>query len=204
MEEYAEKEIKKTIEEGKRLVNLVNNYSKMELVDKGSSLLSTLFLTIIVISLATISVFCLCMALYHWLKSKTDDPVLSYSIIALSLLFLCTIIILLKKAFIETPVIKMLNRCLSGKTYDGNNNIVKSKKDVIRKKSGLLEEIKNSGEELKLNLKDSLSPKRNTPDGRKVDFNKLAMYAIFAYKGIVWSKKLRQFFVKDKKIKKRR
>ena len=98
----------------------------------------------------------------------------------------------------------MLNRCLSGKAYDGNNNIVKSKKDVIRKKSGLLEEIKNSGEELKLNLKDSLSPKRNTPDGRKVDFNKLAMYAIFAYKGIVWSKKLRQFFVKDKKIKKRR
>ena len=204
MEEYAEKEIKKTIEEGKRLVNLVNNYSKMELVDKGSSLLSTLFLTIIVISLATISVFCLCMALYHWLKSKTDDPVLSDSMIALSLLFLCTIIILLKKAFIETPVIKMLNRCLSGKAYDGNNNIVKSKKDVIRKKSGLLEEIKNSGEELKLNLKDSLSPKRNTPDGRKVDFNKLAMYAIFAYKGIVWSKKLRQFFVKDKKIKKRR
>ena len=204
MDEIAEKEIKKSIEEGKKLVNLVNNYSKMELVDKGSSLLSTIFLVIIVISLATISIFCLCMALYHWLRSKTDDPVLSYSIIALALLFLCTLIILLKRTFIETPVIKMLNRTLSGKVYESDVNPVKSKKDLIRKKSGLIEDMKYSSEELKQNLKDSFSPKRNTPDGKKLDFNKLAMYAVFAYKGIVWTNKIRRFIGKNKKTKRRR
>jgi hypothetical protein len=204
MDEYTEKEIKQTIEEGKRFVNLVNQYSKMELVDKGSSLLSMIFLIIIVVSLATISIFCLCMALYHWLQSKTNDPVLSYSIIALALLFLCTLIILLKKSFIEAPVIKMLNRCLSGKESQDSSGSLKSKKDVINRKSGLIDDIKNSGDELKQNLKDSFSPKRNTPTGKKLDFNKLALYAVFAYKGIVWTNKIRRFLGKRKKTKKRR
>ena len=98
----------------------------------------------------------------------------------------------------------MLNKSLSGKESENDVNPVKSKKDVIRKKSGLIEDMKNTGEELKQNLKDSFSPKRKTPDGKKLDFNKLALYAVFAYKGIVWTNKIRRFLGKSKKIKKRR
>ena len=46
------------------------------------------------------------------LLSKTNDPVLSYAIIALSLLFICALIVLLKKVLIENPVIKFISNIL--------------------------------------------------------------------------------------------
>ena len=198
MDENTEKDIAKTIDEGKRLIKLVKNYSKMEVIDKGASIISALILIIVVIALATIAVFCLSMALYHWLMSKTNDSILSFSIIALALLFICTLIILLKKSLIESPIIKLLNKIFSSKEDTESQNLVKSKKDIIWQKSSLIGDIKKSGEELKENAKVSLSPKRKTPNGSKFDYNKLATYAIFAYKGIVWTNKIRRFLGKGK------
>ncbi len=205
MDETIEKEIAKTIDDGKDFVKLVKNYSKMEIVDKGSSILSTLILIIIIIAIGTIAVFCLCMAVYHWLKSKNNDPILSYSIIALALLFICTLTVLLKKHLIESPLIRMMNKSMSGKD-ELNMPDVKTRNDLVRQKSSLLVNIKKSGRELKTSAKDSFSPKRKTANGTKFDFNKLATYAVFLYKGIVWTNKVRRFFggSKVKKTKKRR
>lgn len=199
-----DKEIAKTIADGKNFLQLVKNYSKMEVVDKGSSILSTVILIIVVIALATISIFCLCMACYHWLHSKTNDPVLSFSIIALVLLFICTLIILLKKSLIESPIIKMLNSKLSDKEDIEALDTVKSRKDVQREKSSLIVDIKKSGSELKTSAKESFSPHRSSPNGSKLDFNKLASYAVFVYKGIVWTNKIRRYFVKDKPKRRKR
>lgn len=198
MNESTEKDIARTIDEGKNLMQLVKNYSKMVVVEKGSSVISALILIIVVISLATIAVFCLCMACYHWLKSKNNDPVLSFSIIAMGLLFLCTLIILLKKTLIESPVVRILNKKLSDKDNYGNIDAVKSQKDVLREKSSLMVDIQKSGKELKSSAKDSFSPKRDTASGSRLDFNKLALYAVFAYKGIVWTNKIRRFLGKGK------
>lgn len=198
MNENSEKGIARTIDEGKNFIHLVKNYSKMVAVEKGSSILSTVILIIVVISIATIAVFCLCMACYHWLKSKNNDPVLSFSIIAIGLLFLCTLIILLKKTLIESPVIKMLNKKLSDKDNFENIVAVKTQKDVLRQKSSLMVDIKKSGKDLKSSAKDTFSPKRETAGGSKLDFNKLVLYAVFAYKGIVWTNKIRRFLGKGK------
>ncbi len=193
MEDNTKNDIAKTIEEGKNLVQLVKNYSKMEIVDKGSSILSTVILIIIIIAIGTIAIFCLCMAFYHWLKSKTNDPILSFSIIAIFLLFLCTLIILFKKTLIESPIIKMINKALSGSEDLGNIPMVKTKNDVVRQKSSLILDIKKSGTQLKDEAKESFSLKHKTSNGSKFDFNKLATYAIFLYKGIVWTNKVRRF-----------
>lgn len=108
MAEFKE-DISKTVDEGKRWANLLKDYSKMEIIDKGSSIISTLILIIVLIALLTIAIFCLCMALYHCLLTKTADPVLSYSIIALSLIFVCSLILLLRKKIIENPLIRYLS-----------------------------------------------------------------------------------------------
>ena len=105
-------DIQNTIDEGKRLTNLIKDYTKLELIDKGSSLLSTLIIIIVIIAIVAIAIFCFCMALYHFLLAKTGDPCLSYSIIGIALLFLCSIIILLRKPLIENPLIKYLSNVL--------------------------------------------------------------------------------------------
>ncbi len=116
MAEYDNEDIKKTIEEGKRLSSLVEDYVKLELVDKGSSIISKLIIIIVIIAISTIALFCLCMALYHCLLAKTQDPILSYSIIGFFLLFICAIIILMRKSLIENPIIRFLSRTL----FNGN------------------------------------------------------------------------------------
>ena len=105
-------DIQNTIDEGKRLVTLIKDYSKLEIIDKGSSLLSTLIIIVIIIAIVAIALFCFCMALYHFLLAKTNDPVLSYSIIGFALLFLCSLVILLRKPLIENPLIKFLDSIL--------------------------------------------------------------------------------------------
>ena len=112
MTEQNNNDIKQTIEESKRLSSLYKDYLKLEIIDKGSSLFSTLVLIIAIIALATIAIFCICMAIYHSLVIKTNDPILSYSIIALSLLFICLIIILLRKKLIDNTLIKLFSKVL--------------------------------------------------------------------------------------------
>ncbi len=101
-------EISDTIDESKKFVNLVKNYSKIEIVDKGSSIISIIITIIVVIAIMTIILFCICMAIYHTLLIKTEDPVFSYLMIGGGLLLFCLIIILLRKHLILNPVIKLL------------------------------------------------------------------------------------------------
>ena len=67
MSEIDNIDIQDTIDEGKRLSNLIKDYTKLELIDKGSSILSTLIIIIVIIAIATIAIFCFCMSLYHFL-----------------------------------------------------------------------------------------------------------------------------------------
>lgn len=92
----------------------------------------------------------------------------------------------------------MLNKKLSDKDNFENIVAVKTQKDVLRQKSSLMVDIKKSGKDLKSSAKDTFSPKRETAGGSKLDFNKLALYAVFAYKGIVWTNKIRRFLGKGK------
>ena len=115
MAEYDNEEIVKTIDEGKKFIHLVEDYSKLELIDKGSSIISMVILVITIIALSTIAIFCLCMALYHCIVAKTHDPVLSYSIITLALLLVCLIVIIARKSVIENKVIKFLSKTLFNK-----------------------------------------------------------------------------------------
>ncbi len=112
MTEQNNNDIKQTVEESKHLSNLYKDYLKLEIIDKGSAIFSTLVLIVVIIAIATIAVFCICMAIYHSLVVKTNDPVLSYSIIALSLLFICLIIILLRKKLIDNALIRLFSKVL--------------------------------------------------------------------------------------------
>ena len=51
MADYQNEDIAKTIDDSKKVVQLVKDYSKMELLDKGSSILTGVILIIVVISL---------------------------------------------------------------------------------------------------------------------------------------------------------
>lgn len=115
MAEYDNEDIVKTIDEGKKFINLVKDYSKLELIDKGSSIISMVILVITIIALSTIAIFCLCMALYHCIVAKTNDPALSYSIITLALLLVCLIIIIARKSLIDNKVIKYLSNLFFNK-----------------------------------------------------------------------------------------
>ena len=82
---------------------------------------------------------------------------------------------------------------------------IRSKSDLLREKKKLLREIKESGVSIKKNAKNNFMPTRMTSTGRtKVDINKLIAYAVLAYKGIVFTNKVRQFFSKGKSKKSRR
>ena len=105
-------EFAETIDKSKKFLHLVKNYSKIELLDKGSSIISAIIMIIIIISIAAIILFCGCMALYHILLLKTGDPVFSYLMIGLGLLFLVVIFLLLRKHIVLNPVIKLLSKIL--------------------------------------------------------------------------------------------
>lgn len=204
MDNNIDRNISDTVDEGKKLLQLVKSYSKMEILDKGSSVLSSVILIIIVLALATIAVFCLCMALYHWLLSKTDDPILSYSIISLTILFLCLVILILKNSIIKSPITRMLHKKLIDSEDFAFIDNVSTSKDIVRIKNNLVSDIKKSSADLKDHAKESFSPKRKTQDGSKWDFNKIVTYTLFAYKGLVWTNKFRRFLGKGKKKNKRR
>ena len=101
-----------TIDGSKKFMNLVKNYSKIEIIDKGSSIISAVVMIIVVIAISTILLFCVCMALYHTLLIKTNDPVFSYMIMGLGLLLLCVILIMLRRHIILNPIIKLLSNIM--------------------------------------------------------------------------------------------
>jgi len=76
---------------------------------------------------------------------------------------------------------------------------IKSRKDLRWYKSNVLKEIKSSGKGLKTALISDFSPQIKTPTGTRINYGKIIDYALIAYKGFVWSKKLRSFFKSNKK-----
>ena len=189
----------KVIGDGKRLVKLAKDYSRMEIIDKGSSIISSIILALVIISLATIAVFFLCMALYHSLNNKVNDPVLSYSILAIGILFLCVLVLLLKKTLISKPTIKMLNTKLFSQSELAEGNTVSSSKEVSLRKAAIIKDLSVTVSDLRDKTVTSLSPRQRTSKGVKYDFNKLVSYALITYKGVMWAKRLRSLFKKNKK-----
>jgi len=112
MAEYNNEDIEYTVVKGRELTSLLRDYIKLEVIDKGSSLLTFLLTIILVIAFATIAIFCLCMAFYHYLLQATNNPILSYSIIGLIFLVICLLILLLRKSLIENRLIKFLSNKL--------------------------------------------------------------------------------------------
>ena len=81
---------------------------------------------------------------------------------------------------------------------------IRSRSDIRREKERLLKELQSSSVSLKENAKLSFLPKVQTAHGSELDYNKLVSYALLAYRGIVWTKKVTSFFRKGKKKKRRR
>ena len=79
---------------------------------------------------------------------------------------------------------------------------IKSRKDLRWYKSNVLKEIKSSGKGLKTSLISDFSLKAKTPSGTRMNYSKLVDYALIAYKGIIWGRKVKSFF-KSKKNRRR-
>ena len=81
--------------------------------------------------------------------------------------------------------------------------LINSRQALKAQKARVLNELKQSSKDLQTDVKDSFLPVRQTRNGTKIDYNKVLSYAIFAYRGFVWTRKIKAFFVR-KKGKKRK
>lgn len=75
---------------------------------------------------------------------------------------------------------------------------ITSRQALKAEKARIFNELKRSSKDLQTDVKDSFIPVRQARNGTKIDYNKVLSYAIFAYRGFVWTRKIRSFFVKNK------
>lgn len=81
---------------------------------------------------------------------------------------------------------------------------IRSRNDLKREKTKLLKQIRESGGNLRTDFKDSFNIKKQTPSGSKVDISKVVSFALMAYKGFVWTRKVKTFFSGGKKKRRRK
>lgn len=100
--------LQSTMDEGKRLWDLVQQYAKLELVDKLTFILTILIVGGIVLALGAIAIYCFSMFVVTQLAESTGNLALSYSIVGLALLVIAFIVIQLRATLVTKPVIKSL------------------------------------------------------------------------------------------------
>lgn len=116
------KNIQNTLDESKHLWGLVQQYAKLEMVDKLTFILTILILGGVLVGLCTIAIFCFSMFLVTKLEQSTGNLALSYAIVGVCLLVLAVIVLLLRKSLVTRPVISSLMKEFFDKQDFGENN----------------------------------------------------------------------------------
>lgn len=94
--------------EFKRYLDLQKEYTKLELTEKLSILLSTLFIVVILITLTMMALFYLLFSLAYILEPLVGGLMVSYAIIAGVNILLMIVIALFRKQLIVQPMINFL------------------------------------------------------------------------------------------------
>lgn len=102
------KNLQNTLDESKRLWGLVQQYAKLEMVDKLTFILTILIVGGVLVGLCTIAIFCFSMFFVTKLEHVTVSLALSYAIVGLCLLVLAVIVLLLRKSLVTRPIISSL------------------------------------------------------------------------------------------------
>lgn len=116
------KNIQNTLDESKHLWGLVQQYAKLEMVDKLTFILTILILGGVLVGLCTIAIFCFSMFLVTKLEQSTGNLALSYAIVGVCLLVLAVIVLLLRKSLVTRPVISSLMKEFFDKQDFSENN----------------------------------------------------------------------------------
>lgn len=101
-------DIRQSIDEGRRLWQLVQEYAKLEMVEKLSFLLTVFILGGVLFALCSIALYCFCMYLVTILAAQTDNLALSYSIVGFALLLAGFLIYWFRERLIVRPLIRSL------------------------------------------------------------------------------------------------
>ncbi len=103
-----DQDIRNTIDEGKQLWELVQQYAKLDMVEKLSYVLTVFILGGILFALCSIALYCFCMYLVTALEAQTGSLALSYSIVGFALLLVGFLIYRFRVNLISKPLIKSL------------------------------------------------------------------------------------------------
>lgn len=110
MAEYLDSELKQTADEGKRLWTLVSRYTRLEMVDKLTFILSGLLLGGVLVGIAVVVVFCLSMFCITLLQAWDVGQPLSYVVMALLLSGAGYAILRKKEKLVTRPLLQALLR----------------------------------------------------------------------------------------------
>lgn len=104
--------IEQLFKELKKYIKLQTEYTKLELVEKLSILISTLIMVSIFIMLGVIVIFYLSFSLAYVLEPLVGGLKSSYAIISCLILLLIVLIAFLRKKLIINPMVKFLANLL--------------------------------------------------------------------------------------------
>ena len=100
--------MQQTLDEGRRMWELVREYAKLEVVEKLSFVLSMLIVGGVLMCLFAIVLYCLCMFFVARLTVTTGSEALSFLIVGFVLVAVAGIFVYLRKSFVTRPVIRAL------------------------------------------------------------------------------------------------
>lgn len=103
-----DRSLQNTLDDGKRLWQLVSQYVKLDLVEKLSFVLTLLIVGGIVMALSAVAIYCFCMFIVTRMADSTGDLAMSYCIVGFGLLLLSAIIIFARKSLVVGPIIRSL------------------------------------------------------------------------------------------------
>ena len=76
--------------------------------------------------------------------------------------------------------------------------LINNRQALNAEKHRVLDELKQSSKDLNTNVKVSFMPVRHTVKGTRIDYNKIFSYALFAYRGFIWTRKISSLFSKKR------
>lgn len=103
--------------EFKKYLELQKEYTKLEVTEKISIMLSTFILVVLVITLSVVVLFHLSSALVYILAPLVGGLMMSYLIIACFHILLIILLVAFRKKFIINPTVKFIARLFLDKSH---------------------------------------------------------------------------------------
>lgn len=100
--------------EFKKYLELQKEYTKLEIIEKLSILLSTFILVVLVVTLSVVVLFHLSFSLVYVLLPLVGSLITSYAIIACFHILLIILLVLFRKKFIINPTVKFIAKLFLG------------------------------------------------------------------------------------------